>query len=246
MERYPRHINVNFRKLDKVALTRMLKYYNVEYKENAPQSELAILAAKVFDTLPVVENDVLDRVAQHFLYAAADTPVNGASKKRSFHTSEPSILASDQEFERGPAVPGEQVAAKVSKSDDWILGNILDFDPRNQTYLVQDEDDVNRIMTLPFGDVRRLEETASTHLRRGDSVLAVFPETTSFYKAVVAKTPKFLNGAGGGYAGSQEIIIKFEDDEDESGKNPARRVPARFVLLRRDLEDVEDSEDDDV
>jgi len=58
----------------------------------------------------VVESDVLDRVAQQFLYAAAaDTPGNGASKKRPFHNSEPSILASDQEFERGPAVPGEQV-----------------------------------------------------------------------------------------------------------------------------------------
>jgi len=63
-------------------------------------------------------------------------------------------------------------------------------------------------MTLPFGDVRRLEDSASTHLRRGDSVLAVFPETTSFYKAVVAKTPKFPNGGAGGYPGSQEIIIK--------------------------------------
>ena len=39
------------------------------------------------------------------------------------------------------------MAAKVSKSGEdgsWILGNILDFDAKNQTYLVQDEDDVNR------------------------------------------------------------------------------------------------------
>ena len=53
-----------------------------------------------------------------------------------------------------------------------------------------------RIMTLPFGDVRRLDESVSTHLRRGDSVLAVFPETTSLY--VVAKTPKIPNGSGEG------------------------------------------------
>jgi len=38
----------------------------------------------------------------------------------------------------------------VSKSDEWILGNILDFDPRNQTYLVQDEDDVNRYIIVEF------------------------------------------------------------------------------------------------
>ena len=38
---------------------------------------------------------------------------------------------------------------------------------------------------------------------------------------------------------------QFEDDEDDSGKNPARRVPARFVLLRRDLEEIDDSDEED-
>jgi hypothetical protein len=42
-----------------------------------------------------------------------------------------------------------------------------------------------------------------------------------------------------------EVIVRFEGDEDEAGKIPPRRVPARFVLRRSvvDMDDL-DSEDD--
>lgn len=50
-------------------------------------------------------------------------------------------------------------------------------------YLVQDEDDSNRIMVLLHTNVKRLDHQNS-HLKRGDEVLAVFPETTSFYPAI--------------------------------------------------------------
>jgi hypothetical protein len=98
-------------------------------------------------------------------------------------------------------------------------------------------------MILGFSDVRRLED-ASSSMRRGDSVLAVFPETTSFYRAVVAKNPKTNTRDGG--VNNGDVVVKFDDDEDESGKNPARRVPARFVLRRSDVEDQNnDSSDED-
>lgn len=42
-----------------------------------------------------------------------------------------------------------------------------------------------------------------------------------------------------------QVIVKFEDDEDEQGRNPARRVPARFVLRRSDVEDSNDESDDE-
>jgi SAGA-associated factor 29 len=94
-------------------------------------------------------------------------------------------------------------------------------------------------MSLPFHDVKRLEDT-SAHLRRGDRVLAVFPETTSFYPAVVAKNPKPpANNSNTGW----DVVVKFDDDEDENGKNPARRVPARFVL-RLSQEENESEEEE--
>jgi SAGA-associated factor 29 len=132
------------------------------------------------------------------------------------------------------------VAAKVSKTNEngsWILGNVLEFDSNTHFYEIQDEDDVSRVMSLYFLDVKRLDDSAS-YLRRGDEVLAVFPETTSFYRAVVAKNPKFTSGSS-----PSDVIVRFEDDEDATGKAPARRIPARFVLRRSDVERGGEGED---
>jgi len=41
------------------------------------------------------------------------------------------------------------------------------------------------------------------------------------------------------------VVVKFEDDEDEAGRNPARRVPARFVLRRSDVEEGGDDDSDE-
>jgi hypothetical protein len=121
---------------------------------------------------------------------------------------------------------------------------VLEYHPATQMYLVQDEDDVSRVVSLPYDGVRRLDDSSAS-LRRGDSVLAVFPETTSFYRAVIVKMPKSsAGGAGRDRDRETEVVVKFEDDEDEAGRNPARRVPARFVLRRSDVED-EDSDDEE-
>jgi len=133
----------------------------------------------------------------------------------------------------------------VAREDGtWILGNVLDYNPMTQSYLVQDEDDASRVLTMGFHDVRRLTtDDSSSNLRRGDQVVAVFPETTSFYNAVVVKTPKLQSSSGG----CLEVVVKFDDDEDENGRNPLRRVPIRFVLRRSDIEEDGngDSDNDD-
>ena len=76
-------------------------------------------------------------------------------------------------------------------------------------------------------------EDSASHVRKGDQVLAVFPDTTSFYRAVVAKNPKTPTHVNSPW----DVIVRFEDDEDETGVAPPRRVPARFVLRRADVED---------
>lgn len=71
-----------------------------------------------------------------------------------------------------PAKIGEQVAAKVSKSNEngsWILGCPTEYDAMSDTYIVQDEDDASRVMMLSSADVRRLDDSAA-HLRKGDNV----------------------------------------------------------------------------
>jgi hypothetical protein len=113
------------------------------------------------------------------------------------------------------------------------LGNITDYDSVNSVYLVQDEDNTSRTMRLLNVDVRRLEDSAS-HLRKGDHVLAVFPDTTSFYRAEVARNPKPPNTSN--VNSLWDVIVRFEDDEDDTGRAPLRRIPSRFVLRRKDVE----------
>lgn len=237
--RYPRNLNINFRKLDKAALTKILRHYRVELpKEDLSQADLAIMVAKVFDVTMVLEQEVVNAVADKRCYSGADS--NVSKKKLAMSNGNNSHR---ENLDREPASPGEQVAAKVKSNEDgsWILGNVLEYNPSTMRYLVQDEDEVSRVIQLSYDDVRRLDDS-SANLRRGDSVLAVFPETTSFYRAVVVKTPKMPNNVS---SGNWEVIVKFEDDEDEQGRNPARRVPARFVLRRSDVEDSNDESDDE-
>jgi hypothetical protein len=230
--RYPRNVNVNFRKLSKEALMKVATRYELDVKGDVTHDDLASLIARKFEATSVSakENEVVDKVANKFCRAAAVLS-NKRKKQR----------VSRELIDAEPARQGEQVAAKVLKTNEngsWILGNILDFN--GNTYEVQDEDDVTRKVTLGFNEVRRLMDTAS-HLRRGDEVLAVFPETTSFYRATVVKNPRPPSSVNGNW----EVIVKFEDDEDDSGKAPPRRVPARFVLRRDDVEPDEDDDDGD-
>lgn len=134
---------------------------------------------------------------------------------------------------------GEQVAARLPNEDGsraWILANILEYDLHTQTYEVQDEDDNNRIATLPLRDVRRLVDSG-IHFRKHDKVLAVFPDTTSFYCAVIVKSPKPPSQSHCNW----DIIVRFDDDDDnDEGIAPARRIPARFVVPRQSIETDDD------
>ena len=225
--RYPR-INADFRKLDKPALLKILKHYGVTPKPEIDQPELAIMTARFFADVNVKEEDIVDKFSSSHCRVVADP----SYKKRAFIRS-----ALREQLDAEPARAGEQVAALVNNNgeDGYILGNVLDYDANLQTYEIQDEDDVNRILYLNNSHVKRLEDSAA-HLRRGDVVLAVFPETTSFYRAVVAKNPRPPQHGNGGW----DVVCRFEDDEDMSGRAPARRVPGRFVLRRADIGEVED------
>jgi SAGA-associated factor 29 len=90
------------------------------------------------------------------------------------------------------ARPGEQVAAKVTRSDEngsFILASVQRFYPETETYDVQDEDDTSKLIRLPFNHVMRLSTGLEGCFRKGSDCMAIFPETTSFYRAKVAKDP---------------------------------------------------------
>ena len=190
----------------------------------------------------VIEDDIIEAFSDKYIHSPT-SPDNYTSSGNTAEQSSKRKRGSEQQrnaWDKEPAKPGEQVAAKVSSSNEngsWILGNVLDYDASRDAYEVQDEDDTSRTMLLGSREVKRLDDNTA-QLRKGDGVLCVFPETTSFYRAVVAKNPKAPTHGNSNW----ELVVRFEDDEDASGVAPPRRVPGRFVLRRSDVE--EDDLDD--
>lgn len=226
-QHYPKNVSINFNKLERHALMKLAKHYKINPKVGTTQPELASLVAKSFEAQVVNEGEIVMKFSHNVMRSTSDSSSRSKVGRYSRH-----------HLDSEPAKVGEQVATRVDRTignGSWILGNITLYDAQNEWYVVQDEDDTSRSMRLHMRDVKRLEDSAS-HLKKGDGVLAVFPDTTSFYRAVVAKNPKtpaHVNSSG-------DVIVRFEDDEDETGVAPPRRVPARFVLRRNDVEDEDE------
>lgn len=99
--KYPRNVVVNFRKLDKPTLTRVLRFYGISPNPDLAQNDLAAMTARVFHTASVSEKDVVDKFAMKFCDTAVAQSVTHNSKKRAISTRE--LLDST------PARQGEQV-----------------------------------------------------------------------------------------------------------------------------------------
>ena len=120
---------------------------------------------------------------------------------------------------------------------------------------MQDEDDTSKLIRLPSNHVMRVSTGTEGFFEKGARVMAIFPETTSFYRAIVSKQPTWTSGMSsqdGGVGNAhkprvKEVILKFEDDEDqESGKTPHRRVPSRYVIPVPQQYFYEDEDDVDL
>jgi len=153
-----------------------------------------------------------------------NTPTNSASIASS--------RSSNRKRTKWAARPGEQVAAKVTRTDEngsWILASVQRFYVDTETYDVQDEDDTSKLIRLPWSHVMRLSTGAEGCFLKGADCMAIFPETTSFYKSKVAKSPVWKLDHG--FPCVKEIVVQFDDDEDAAtGKTPKRRVPSRYVI----------------
>jgi hypothetical protein len=152
------------------------------------------------------------------------------------------------------ARPGDEVAIRLDPSEDlWVLARVLDYDAETGIYGVLDEDDNSKTYELSEINVIHLESTHS-RLSKQDEVLAVYPDTTSFYKATVMQPPRRSGGQGFAmvqFAVSEKLLFKFclsflpvcleewhsrlsfshpQDDADEYGNTPQRQVPALHVV----------------
>ncbi|CAN0410334.1 unnamed protein product, partial [Laminaria digitata] len=87
---------------------------------------------------------------------------------------------------------GEQVAVRDDREEEsaWILARVIKYVPESHLYevgdMLRDDDDKEGMggLTAPRSLVIRLEETTKG-VQKGDKVLAVFPDTTSFYVGTI-------------------------------------------------------------
>lgn len=101
MLKYPRNVLINFRKLDKPTLIRVLRFYGVSPNANLSQSEIAAMTARVFHVATVSETDVLDKFAGKFFGSKNDHAKTQPTKKRTY--------SSRETLDSVPARCGEQV-----------------------------------------------------------------------------------------------------------------------------------------
>ncbi|CAM9446213.1 unnamed protein product [Pylaiella littoralis] len=122
----------------------------------------------------------------------------------------------DHVFETAEQEPGLPPRA-------WILARVVQQKKHGKVEL-HDEDDPSHVFDLPVSNVMHLEDFSS-ELRKHEKVLAVFPDTTIFYCATVAKDTPRMEG------NSKMVLVYFEDDEDVDGRCQSRRIPAEHIII---------------
>jgi hypothetical protein len=62
-------------------------------------------------------------------------------------------------------------------------------------------------------------------LSRGDTVFAVYPDTTSFYQAIIVQVSRKVGGGG------SFVMVNFVDDSDENGITHDKAVLFKHIML---------------
>eukprot|EP00731_Ephydatia_muelleri_P023242 Em0015g825a len=164
-----------------------------------------------------------------------------------FHLSSPpplcGAISADDKYKCKPA---DQVAARVRTEDgeeQWILAEVVSYNSHNHRYIVDDIDEEGhnekrcekrwegryhvskrRIIPLPIYKADPAN-TPQALFKVNQLVLALYPQTTCFYRAIIHEQPKDV---------SCEYAVLFEDTSYPEGYSPPLEVPQRYVLPMRE------------
>ncbi|XP_060527432.1 SAGA-associated factor 29 [Cylas formicarius] len=128
---------------------------------------------------------------------------------------------------------GDMVAALVTddNGENWILAEVVSFNHNTSKYEVDDilkeqnqegRHTLNKKRVVPLTLMRANPETNPEALfRQGTLVLALFPQTTCFYKALINKPPA---------THMDEYEVLFEDSNYQKGYSPPLQVAQRYVI----------------
>ncbi|RWS30469.1 SAGA-associated factor 29-like protein [Leptotrombidium deliense] len=132
---------------------------------------------------------------------------------------------------------GDMVAALVRSADgdeNWILAEIVHYNHSTNKYEIDDIDEeqkerhtLSRRRIVPLPLMRANPETNPEALfPKSSLVLALYPQTTCFYRAVIQEPPKNSH---------DEYQVLFEDSSYADGYSPPLSVPQRYVIMSREL-----------
>ena len=123
--------------------------------------------------------------------------------------------------------PGSDVAVRPSlAAPDYILGRVIFYNIETSIYEIADADESStKRYNVPETSVILLDldyNPTARRLAKGEDVVAVYPDTTSFYPATIVQAPRkaALNV-------EPTVVVQFTDDHDETGV-----IPHKTVLLR--------------
>ena len=136
------------------------------------------------------------------------------------------------------AKSGDMVAAFVPSPDGdgskvWVLGEVLQYTLGAGKYEIDDIDEeqkerhsIGRRRVIPLPTMRANPLTNPEALFPRDTlVLALYPQTTCFYRAIIDRPPEDP---------SQDYKVSFEDSTYTEGYSPALAVPQRYVIASRE------------
>lgn len=130
------------------------------------------------------------------------------------------------------ATCGDMVAALVKSPDgdeNWILAEVVSYNHSTGKYEVDDIDEeqkdrhtLSKRKVIPLPTMRAGPETNPEALYEpGTTVMAIYPQTTCFYKGVIKEQPS---------SGAEDYQILFEDPSYADGYSPPLNVAQRYII----------------
>jgi hypothetical protein len=127
--------------------------------------------------------------------------------------------------------PGSDVAIRPNHlTSEWILGRVIYHDADTGAYDVVDVDD-SKVLRLPETQVVALDGANLESVRRlakNDEVLVVYPDTSTFYPAILTQAPR-----RGSFMGVEPTaLVQFAGDEPDitTGIIAPKSVPLNHVI----------------
>lgn len=133
--------------------------------------------------------------------------------------------------------PGDLVCAltkqPVESADEtdsnWILAEVVSFNTSLNRYEIDDIDEeqkerhtLSRRRVIPLANLRANPDTnPEAVFEKGSPVLALYPQTTCFYRGIIHKPPSTAH---------EDYSVLFEDPSYPEGYSPPLPVPQRYVI----------------